>query len=275
MTSNIKSATVAEARSQGRLILVVEDDEINRKLIRKQLDLLGYASEMVNNGAEALEQWRHGDYALILTDLHMPKMDGYMLVRAIRREESRGRIPILALTANALRGESTRALEAGMDEYLTKPVQLQTLKVALDKWLPAALEISPPATTPESEPAPMPVDPAALHALVGEDEAVTREFFADYLNSSRRLAAEMRAAHADGDLGLLGAVAHKLKSSSRAVGARWLGDLCAELEKSCARGEAAFAAATMAQFETAYEDVESDIESRLVAPRRTVGERGS
>ena len=275
MTSNIKSATVAEARSQGRLILVVEDDEINRKLIRKQLDLLGYTAEMVNDGAEALERWRHGDYGLVLTDLHMPKMDGYMLARAIRHEESRGRIPILALTANALRGESARALEAGMDEYLTKPVQLQTLKKALDKWMPAAPENPPTVTAPEWESAPIPVDPAALQALVGDDEVVTREFFGDYLSSSRRLAAEMRAAHDRGDLGLLGAIAHKLKSSSRAVGAGRLGDLCAELEKACARGEAEFTAAKMIQFEAAYGDVEADIESRLAGPRRSAGRGAS
>ena len=86
--------------------------------------------------------WRAGKYALLLTDLHMPEMDGYALAEAIRREEaSRGtarekRMPILALTANALRSEATRAEAAGMDEYLTKPLRLTLLKAALSRWLP-------------------------------------------------------------------------------------------------------------------------------------------
>jgi CheY-like chemotaxis protein/HPt (histidine-containing phosphotransfer) domain-containing protein len=266
MGGNVHVPTVTEARKQGRLILVVEDDEINRKLIRKQLDLLGYAAEMVNNGVEALEQWRRGGYALVLSDLHMPKMDGYMLARAIRREETGQRIPILALTANALRGESSRAQEAGMDEYLTKPVQLQTLKAALDKWLPLPRKAPgcPENTGLEAPEAPVaPVDPKALKDLVGDDQVVVQEFFSDYLSASRRLAAEMRAAHAAADLDRLGACAHKLKSAARTVGAKRLGDLCAGLEEACAHGNAASAGEMMAQFEGAYEDVESDVETRL------------
>lgn len=129
--------TVANARAEGRLILVAEDDSINQKVILKQLALLGYAAEVANNGMEALQLWRQQDYALLLTDLHMPEMDGYTLAETIRREEAgQRRIPILALTANALRGEANHARALGMDEYLTKPVQLRALQVSIEKWLP-------------------------------------------------------------------------------------------------------------------------------------------
>jgi CheY-like chemotaxis protein/HPt (histidine-containing phosphotransfer) domain-containing protein len=271
MGGNVRVPTVTEARKQGRLILVVEDDEINRKLIRKQLDLLGYAAEMVNNGAEALEQWRRGGYALVLSDLHMPKMDGYMLTRAIRREETGQRIPILALTANALRGESNRALEVGMDEYLTKPVQLQTLKAALDKWLPLPREAPVRSENRDLEAPTAPVDPEALKELVGDDQAVVQEFFSDYLGASRRLAAEMLAAHAAADLDRLGACAHKFKSASHTVGAKRLGNLCAELEQACAHGNATSAGEKMAQFEDVYADVESEIEAILTEGCAAVG----
>src|SRR3546814_3087815 len=81
--------------------------------------------------------WRAGRYALLLTDLHMPGLDGYGLATAIRAEESPARrVPILALTANALRGESGRAMSCGMDGYLTKPVRLDVLRKALEKWMP-------------------------------------------------------------------------------------------------------------------------------------------
>jgi CheY-like chemotaxis protein/HPt (histidine-containing phosphotransfer) domain-containing protein len=131
-----KPVSVSEARRLGSLILVAEDDEINQKVILRQLDLLGHAAEVASDGVEALAMWRRGRYAMLITDLHMPEMDGYALTAAIRREESpMQRLPIVALTANALRGEESRAKAAGMDEYLTKPIRLKDLKRALTHWL--------------------------------------------------------------------------------------------------------------------------------------------
>jgi PAS domain S-box-containing protein len=137
-----RPTTVEQARASGRLLLIAEDDEVNQLVILRQIEMLGYAAEIAADGQAALEMWQAGDFALLLTDLHMPTLDGYELAEAIRHAESRrppregGRMPILALTANALRGEATRALAAGMDEYLTKPLQLQMLSDALTKWLP-------------------------------------------------------------------------------------------------------------------------------------------
>ena len=128
--------TMVEARAQGRLVLVAEDDHLNQKVILQQLGLLGYAGEIASDGAEALARWRRGAYAMLLSDLHMPHMDGYDLVAAIRREEPEGvHLPVIALTANALRGEADRALAAGMDGYLTKPVPLATLRGVLEQWI--------------------------------------------------------------------------------------------------------------------------------------------
>jgi len=134
--------TVAQARAQGRLILVAEDDEVNQIVILRLIEVLGYAAEVADNGLEAFRMWSAGNYALLITDLNMPDMDGYALAEAIRQQEAlRGpgelrRMPILALTANALRGEASRALAAGMDQYLTKPLQLHLLDEAIAKWLP-------------------------------------------------------------------------------------------------------------------------------------------
>ena len=126
-----------EARAQGRLILVAEDDHMNQKVILQQLGLLGYAGHVAVDGAEALRLWRAGPYAMLLSDLHMPNMDGYELAATIRREEAPGgaHLPIIALTANALHGEAERATTAGMDGYLTKPVPLATLREVLSTWI--------------------------------------------------------------------------------------------------------------------------------------------
>jgi PAS domain S-box-containing protein len=138
---------VDEARRQGRLLLVVEDDEVNQYVIHRQLQMLGYAAEIAPDGQTALDMWLAGDYAMLLTDLHMPGLDGCALAAAVRKaEESRRidasrRIPILALTADALRGDAARAFAAGMDEYLTKPLQMRLLGAALERWLPATREM--------------------------------------------------------------------------------------------------------------------------------------
>ncbi len=142
----------------GRTILVAEDDAVNQLVIARQLELLGYEARIVQTGLEALPLWREGQFALLLTDLQMPGLDGYGLVEAIRQEEAaRGvspsqRLPILALTANAFRQEQARAEAAGMDGYLTKPLLLDALQAALERWLP-------PSSGVGAEPAHRPANP--------------------------------------------------------------------------------------------------------------------
>jgi PAS domain S-box-containing protein len=126
------------------LILVAEDNEINQKVIKAQLKLLGFVAEIASNGSDALALWRSGRFALLLTDLQMPEMDGYDLAASIRREEGGSpRIPIVALTANAQKDEAARCSAVGMDCYLTKPVPLTTLGATLERCLPE-LEASIP-----------------------------------------------------------------------------------------------------------------------------------
>jgi signal transduction histidine kinase/CheY-like chemotaxis protein len=121
--------------ASGR-ILIVEDNELNQKVTMRQLRACGYEADLAVNGKLGLERWRSGEYALILSDLHMPEMDGYDLAREIRRAESGGRrVPIVAFTANAVKGEAEHCFAAGMDDCLTKPVQLPALAALLKKWI--------------------------------------------------------------------------------------------------------------------------------------------
>ncbi|HYD60934.1 MAG TPA: MASE4 domain-containing protein [Noviherbaspirillum sp.] len=255
---------VAEARAQGRLILIAEDDEINRKLILHQLGLLGYAGVIAANGQAALALWRTGDYALLLTDLHMPEMDGYTLVETIRREEAgRQRLPILALTANALRGEVNRAMAAGMDEFLTKPVELARLQAALEKWLPPPAEpVQVPSGETRNESAAV-FDANVLKTLVGDDEGIVQGFLADYLACARRLGTALRAAGTAGDLAQVASIAHKLKASSRSIGALALGDLCDELERQGNTEGNAAIAGQLLRFDTILSEVEASIDGYL------------
>jgi signal transduction histidine kinase/DNA-binding NarL/FixJ family response regulator len=264
--------SVAEAREQGRLILIAEDDAVNRKVILRQLAMLGYAAEVAGNGQEALQLWRGGGYALLLTDLHMPEMDGYTLAETIRREEEAcpaprpARLPIVALTANALRGEAQRAFAAGIDEHLTKPLQLPQLQAALARWMATDAADSMVGDLTDFAPvahAAATLDIAVLESLVGSERRVVREFLDAFKAAARSAAVDMRAAAAHGDLARIGAVAHRLKSSSRSVGALALGDLCAELENASAAGPVGSLSDTLAQFEHAIERVEDRIAMHL------------
>jgi len=141
-------AEAAVAPPQASLVLVAEDNEINRQVITQQLKHLGYRAEVVSDGRVALERWRSGGFAVLLTDLQMPEMDGYQLTAAIRTAEAgTRRIPILALTANALKEEAVHCKAVGMDGYLTKPVRMEQLDETLRRWLGEAPPVAAPSAT--------------------------------------------------------------------------------------------------------------------------------
>jgi CheY-like chemotaxis protein/HPt (histidine-containing phosphotransfer) domain-containing protein len=239
--------TPEQARQRGQLILVAEDDPINRAVIERQLSLLGFAAEIAEDGAQALRMWRSGRYALLLSDLHMPQLDGYALAEAIRGAEQASvpalpRLPILALTANALKGEALRARASGMDDYLTKPVPLKLLQAALQQWLPAPITTAPVELLPAapqqagSPTAAAVLDVQQLRDLVGDDSDTVRELLHDYTHSAAEHTAELRLALQTADRALAAAVAHKLKSASRSVGAMALADVCEQIESQRGTG---------------------------------------
>jgi len=255
-----------ETRRQGRLILIAEDNETNQKVILQQLMLLGHTADIANNGREALKRWQSGDYAILFADLHMPEMDGYELTAAIRiAEAGKMRIPIIAFTANALKGEAEHCLAIGMDDYLSKPVQLVNLKAMLGKWLPVIpsmlMSAAAGSTATESSAAPSAknfaaVDVGVLKALIGSDEAVLREFLSDFRTSACDIAVELRAACAAGETRTTGVLAHKLKSAARSVGASVLGDLCDAMEKAGKGGDTQALAALLPKFERELRSVD-------------------
>ncbi len=131
--------SIDEALQEHSLILMAEDHAINRTVLTQQVNRAGFALEVAVDGQEAFEKWRSGRYALLLTDLHMQRMDGYQLTKAVRdweRTNKAPRKPILALTANAMGGEAERCIKLGMDDYLIKPVTIPLLAFKLHQWMP-------------------------------------------------------------------------------------------------------------------------------------------
>jgi len=244
-----KAPTVAEASAKGQLILVAEDNVINQDVIRRQLYVLGYAAEYVNDGKEALKALDEKPFALLLTDCHMPNMDGFELTETIRarEEKTERRLPIIAITASVMRAEVERCFESGMDDYLSKPVEINRLKALLRKWMPSRPEDAatakrsadarpPAARTPKPPTGPAAVgssyDPSYLKATFGDDPELIKEILNDYVKPATAIVEEIESAFGRRDAAAVGAAAHKLKSSSRAVGADALADLCAALESA-------------------------------------------
>ena len=270
LEGSIRTApTVEAAREQGRLILVAEDDAINQKVIRQQLSLLGYAMEIADNGVQALTMWREGNYAMLITDLHMPEMDGYDLARAIRAEESgQDHLPIIALSANALRGEQHRAFACGVDEYLTKPASLKVLRAVLQKWSKgdeeaSALPVGAEPVEPDSEASHAVFEVERLRALVGDDVAMVCDFLVEFCTSARSIELDLRKAIELRDAGDAASLAHRLKSSSRAVGAMKLADLCAGMESAARRDDGSRLEELLPAFSRAREELDEAIGSFL------------
>lgn len=222
---------VLSLSSGGLPILAVDDHPTNRGLLKRQLAIMGLQTELAESGEQALERWRDGRFALIVTDCHMPHMDGYALTRAIRdieAREDRPRIPIIAWTASAYPDDRTRCLAAGMDDFLAKPSELRALEQTLSKWLPVATEEKTPASR---------IDLAELNKLSSsstEQAAILKEFDAQ----TRKDFIALDAALAISDLAEVKRIAHTIKGASRMVGAQELATLCEDLEHAVRASDA-------------------------------------
>lgn len=138
--SNLELDIESPSSGQKKLkegILVVEDNPLNQKIIAKQMKHLGFACDLANDGKKGIEQWKSKNYKLILTDCHMPNIDGYEMTKSIRQLEKSKKlppIPVVAVTGAAMTGDSKRCYDAGMSDFISKPVQLTELKEVLNKW---------------------------------------------------------------------------------------------------------------------------------------------
>src|SRR5690348_7250083 len=231
--------SVEQAEQERSLVLVVDDHPTNREVLTRQLARAGYACETAVDGEDALERWKSGRYALLLADIHMPRMDGYQLTAAIRRierAERRERTPLVAITANVSKGEPERCLEAGMDDFLGKPLRIAQLAATLHQWLPHVV-FDPRERVTESAPQPSaaalfdpytdilsapqaPIEHAVLKEIAGEDRVLARNLLRDFLLSAHRdLHALREALHAE-NLADAAREAHRMKGAAALVGAR-------------------------------------------------------
>ena len=228
---------VEQAAAEGMLVLLADDHPTNRLLLVRQLNALGYAAEAAEDGAIALQKWKTGRYSLVITDCHMPEMDGYDLARAIRKLEAVSggrRTPIIACTANALQGEAEICFAAGMDDFIAKPVEMRDLLARLHRWLPLPEEAAAVAGSvpePADSPQGSPLQPGPLAEISGGDKALEREILQDYGKSNVADAQLLHDAFEKRDAEGVRRIAHRMKGASRMVGAEALALLCERMEQ--------------------------------------------
>ena len=221
----------AAAARRGR-VLIAEDNPVNQKVTARMLDRLGFDAEIAETGEEAVAAARQKRYDVILMDGQMPGLDGFAATAHIRGFEGPVRhTPIVALTASAMRGDRERYLDAGMDDYLAKPITPEQLATVLERWVPA-VSAHAPGARPRHEPGPGdPVDWEMVADLV----AMTPPDFVDelltlFFRDSAKALTELRLAWREDDLEAWRRMAHKLRGACATLGARVMMDLCARME---------------------------------------------
>ena len=256
-------------KGQKVSVLVVDDHPMNRMLLKQQLALLGLGVEVSADGGEALSLWQAGKYDLIITDCHMPEMDGYELTRRIRqaeRETSATRLPIIAWTANALADEVANCQQAGMDDLMTKPTELSALKAMLSKWLGKLMDTA----TPDVDAQPAAGEPPVAPAIVTLDMNVLRkisvrhdaqvELLSEFNKENRIDIANLKTALQVGDEVAAARNAHRVKGASRMVGALQLEEICTRIEQLAKQEDMANARAAA---ENSLDEVMRNLEAAI------------
>jgi CheY-like chemotaxis protein/HPt (histidine-containing phosphotransfer) domain-containing protein len=235
-SASVVTRSSIPAASSSFRILIAEDNPVNQKVLQRLLERTGHVTTVANNGVEAVDFFRTGNFDLLFMDVQMPEMDGYAATAAIRELEkpTHKHIPIIAMTAHALKGDREKCLAAGMDDYLSKPARLAEIEQALKRVMLAG------KCNAESSEAPSKLsitdkalwDRAAALDRLGGDESLLDElielFFQDYPLLARRLTDAL----ARGDVASLREPAHKLKGSLGALGLPTTAGLAQEIESA-------------------------------------------
>ncbi|MDN5697317.1 MAG: response regulator, partial [Rubrobacter sp.] len=283
---SLRREETASSSGEGKSILLAEDNPVNQRVALRMLEKLGYSIDVAENGLKALEAIAKSHYDAVLMDCQMPEMDGYRATEELRRrEQNEGleRLPVIALTANALRGDRERALEAGMDDYLTKPVKPAEIGAMLENWttrmeappdttvLPEARESSftsakeTPRRSENGAEADPVLDSEVISGLRELKEAggpgIIAEIIGMFVEDAQARLESLREALSSGEPEALEHAAHALKGASGNVGARRVSRVAAELQEMGASGDLSDAPAKVEALQGELERARPELES--------------
>jgi signal transduction histidine kinase/DNA-binding NarL/FixJ family response regulator len=259
-----RAVPVEEALAARAMILIAEDNPTNQIVMKNLMNRLGYCIDMAANGVEALRMLEQRSYGMLITDCHMPEMDGYELTKRLRADEQahgRPRLPIVALTGDALAGAAQYCIDVGMDDYLSKPVAIDLLDGAVQNWLPAAAALRRPAESGDSALAAMlPTTPAiAITAAPADSQlttppafqpAVLRDVFGALNDDAYRLyrrfldqaglsSQQVKHALTRADFSTATAIAERVMTAAESVGAGEIAHLYGQLLTSLRKADPA------------------------------------
>jgi signal transduction histidine kinase/CheY-like chemotaxis protein/HPt (histidine-containing phosphotransfer) domain-containing protein len=258
--------SASSASEQGRRlrILLAEDNPVNQKLAVGILTKRGHLVRVAQNGREAVEACEAGSFDLVLMDVHMPEMGGFEATGMIRQRERihGGHLPIVALTARAMTGDRDRCLEAGMDDYLTKPVKVKALLQIIDRLV---LQSAPAPAGPTTEPSDSAFEDRVLHERFDGDLELLRVVAGTFLESTPPLLIEMREALAAANPASVSRIAHRLRGSLANFGADDAVQAASRLEKMGAEGDLAGADDACETLMEGYDALRTGLERLLLA----------
>jgi CheY-like chemotaxis protein/HPt (histidine-containing phosphotransfer) domain-containing protein len=268
----VTSHSLTEARSRSSVrVLVAEDNVVNQMVAVRMLEKLGVKADLATDGREAVEACARTRYDLILMDCQMPEMDGFEATRAILELESaRGgeHIPIVAVTAHAMKRDREKCLAAGMDDYISKPFDLAQVRNLLARWAPTL-----PCTSSERDSSPGsekngPVDIRALESLRARESDGVPHFLnrvvAQYLREAKDRLAVLHEAGEKADAAALLRAAHSLKGSSGVMGAKRIAGLCSDLEVQVHLNEMKVARVLILQLEEEFDRVREELQAQAL-----------
>ena len=309
-TSLVTRHSVAEHKKQGLRILLAEDNPINQKLAVVLLQKAGYSVDAVENGAQAFEKVQENHYSVVLMDVQMPEMDGLEATDQIRQwERVRGlHIPIIAMTAHAMQGDRERCLEAGMDDYVSKPLEPKVLFSAIDRWTQSDEETAEEEVQDYSSPADVfsadlddglfgetepddsdevasvapissvvsythmaPVDFEAALSRFDDDREFMMDMFKEYQAHLPERLKEIQSAVQAGEAGQLGRLAHNLKGISLNFSAEAVADIALKLEEVGKSEELHDAPALVSQLETEARRLDDYLVQNVFRSERELG----
>ena len=240
---------------KGR-ILLAEDNLVNQEVAMAMLQRMGICAKIAGNGLDASKLIEEEHFDLVLMDCHMPIMDGFEATQKIRMREmslALSKLPIVALTANAIMGDRENCLAKGMDDYLSKPFTLEQLHKVLSQWLPVRESSEEEAHPVVNEPlVPVKIDQKVLMQLKNLKAGLLVRIIDLYIESSPKLLLDMEQAIAQQDTNSLYKVAHSLKNSSANLGITELTNLCRELEIKGREGDLATGVVLVADIKRLY-----------------------
>jgi PAS domain S-box-containing protein len=231
-----------------RWVLVVDDNKLNRDVLLRQLNSLGFPADSAASGGEALGLLRRRNYALVVNDCQMPGMDGYQLAREIRKREkaeAKSPVPIVACTANVQTEDIERCYQSGMNDHLFKPVTLQKLSEKIATWMvigSAHSQRGARSATFQQHSADAldsltVIDHGILLEITGNDEELAAEFLRRFREQQESLFLPVKQALDDIDMPAIKTAAHRLKGAARTIGAVALSEVCDDIESTAMAGD--------------------------------------